>query len=480
MIQVAEGKAGKKNFSVSRVYGCEAPEGMVVNGMIMDTEGFAEFLKGYWEEQHFDIKDVTLVSSSTKFVGQVIEMPQMNRRKTLQYIRREFAQIDRGEEKLYGYIRLAGAEKHMQRVYAESISPDIIREYVEIFAAAGIKLRGVYSGESSMINLIGMTVAENYDHFVMQVAGSITLFTVLFTKGAYTYHSGVRCFYEQGTEDYARELTHSVNQLEQFMQAHQMGGLPDHLILAGIDPEKMPLYTRYFYEDDITGAVELFKPTSSIKGPQTEEVQRFLFAVSGLAGNQPYRNYKNLLYQQKAGRTFPVKKKSVALVGVTAAVMLAGWAGSALYANHIRRELNALQEENNSPLTQVQLASYEELMQTNAQLVKQYAAIGDINENLHSYPWMDSAIVERIEECAEACEMQVTITSYSGDTGTTDMTVTTKTDDADRIHDFIRELRRQEEFYDVTYTGYSYQNDGTYSVNVTCILAEAAGRRASE
>jgi hypothetical protein len=60
------------------------------------------------------------------------------------------------------------------------------------------------------------------------------------------------------------------------------------------------------------------------------------------------------------------------------------------------------------------------------------------------------------------------------------MTVTTKTDDADRIHDFIRELRRQEEFYDVTYTGYSYQNDGTYSVNVTCILAEAAGRRASE
>jgi hypothetical protein len=477
MIQVAEGKTGKKKFSVSRVSGCETPEGTVINGMIMDADGFVDFLKAYWKEQHFDTKDVILVSSSTKFVGQVIEMPVMNKRKTLQFIRREFAEIDRGEEKLYGYIRLAGAAEHMQRVYAESVSPDLIREYVEIFATAGIRLKGVYSGESSMINLIGQTVAGMYDHFVMQVAGSITLFTVLFTNGSYTYHSGVRCFYEKGTDDYASELTRSLGQLEQFMQAHQIGELPDHLIFAGMQPDKMPLYEQHFREAGITGEMELLKTPGSITGVPSETAQRYLFAVSGLADDQPYRNYKKLLQSQKAaGKELPVPKKSAVMVGTVAAVMAAGWITSVFYANHMQSKLQELQEENNSPLVQAQLLSYDELMDENSRLVAQYAALGEAHENLNTYPWLDSAIAQDIEACAEKYGMLVSITSYNGDTGTTNMTVTTKTDGASQIHEFVRELREMEEFYEVTYNGYSYQNDGTYSVDVSCILAEAAGR----
>lgn len=480
MIQVLVGKEGKRKISADRYLACDAPEGMVVNGMIVDAEGFAEFLKGYWKQQGLSAKDVILVSNSTKFVGQTIEMPYMNDKRTLQFIKREYADIDRNEKKLYGFTRLKGAPKHMQRVYAESVSPDLIRDYMEIFETAGIRLSAIYSGESSIIKLASMTLAAQYGTFMLQIAGSMTLSTVLFTNGSYTYYNSMRCFYEQGTEEYAQDIARSVSQIRQFMQANQMEIELEKLILAGIDEADLELYKNIIGAAGISIDVKVFSAPDSITGSAAANVQHCLFAASGLTDNEANSNYVKIIQRRKSAKNVPASRSSGIIIGITAAVMLAGWLASALYAAERKNALQEVLDYNNSPLTQMQISGYDELTERNSFLVSQYASIAGINENLDTYPWMTSEVIQIIEQCGASYDMSVSITSCNADTGTTNMVVTTKGADVRKINAFVHELSEQPAFYEVTYTGYSYQNDGTYSVNVTCTMAEAAGREAAE
>lgn len=479
-IQVLVGKAGNRKISVDRYLTCDAPEGTVINGMIMDTEGFVDFLKNYWKQHNLCTKDVILVSNSTKFVGQTIEMPYMNDRKTLQFIRREYADIDRNESKLYGFIRLKCAKKHMQRVYAESVSPDLIRHYMEIFEAAGIRLGVICSGESSIIKLAGMTMAAQYDTFMLQIAGSMTLSSVLFTNGAYTCYNSVRCFHEQGTEDYAQDIARSVSQLRQFMQANQMENELEHLFLAGIEPADLGLYIQKIHAMGIRIDVKIFSAPDSISGAEAENAQHFLFAASGLTANGANSNYVKITQRRKKEKKLSSRKGGNVIIGIAAVVMLAGWLASALYAAERKKALQEALDYNNSPLTQAQVSGYDEQTERNAYLVEQYAFIAGINENLATYPWMTSEVIQIIEQCGADYDMSVSITSCNADTGATNMIVTTKGDDVRKINEFVHKLSEQPVFYAVSYNGYSYQGDGTYSVNVTCTLAESAGREAAE
>ena len=124
-IQIVEGKRGK-TANVTRCFDYATPQGSIINGIIMDPEGFGSFIKGIWNENKLSVKDVILVINSTKFVGQNMEIPKMSDDKTLDHIRRGFSNIDRSEEKIYGFIRLESSQKKMQRLYAESVSPDFI------------------------------------------------------------------------------------------------------------------------------------------------------------------------------------------------------------------------------------------------------------------------------------------------------------------------------------------------------------------
>ena len=54
--------------------------------------------------------------------------------------------------------------------------------------------------------------------------------------------------------------------------------------------------------------------------------------------------------------------------------------------------------------------------------------------------------------------------------------VTAKARDVDRINQYIYRLEEQEIFNSVKYTGYNYNQDGTWSINVTCTFAESVGR----
>ena len=114
-IQVVTGSPGERKIVIERSYTVDAPEGSIINGIIMDQELFIEFMKEFWTSNKLSAKDVVLVINSSKFVGKMIEMPEMNIKKTGEYIFREFADISRSDNCLFSYLTLNSQKGKMKR-----------------------------------------------------------------------------------------------------------------------------------------------------------------------------------------------------------------------------------------------------------------------------------------------------------------------------------------------------------------------------
>lgn len=475
-IHIVEGKRGK-TASVNRFLSYPAPQGTIINGIIMDTETFGSFLKEVWSENKLPVKDVSLVVNSTKFVGQNMEIPKMQDEKTLDHIKRGFSNIDRSEEKVYGFIRLESSHKKMQRLYAESVSPDFISDYMKFFDGIGIKLKGIFSGEGSMITLVNATAAKNFGTFILMIADSMTLTTVLYVNKVFTYYNSVRCFHEPGTEDYAQDLTRSASQIKQFMQANQLDSELEAILLAGVEERDLSFYKTIMSEYGVQTKIDIFSDTKNIKGQEGIYAQKYLFATSGLFDNGIGGNYITRYQSKKTEKKDTSNVKYFVILGITVFVMGIVFLLAFLHRKNKENELERLQDYNNNPTILSQVDEFDELTRRNSFLVGQYLSIANINENLDTYPWATSKLQDKIFKLSKGYAT-VSITSCNADSGTTNMSVTAE--DPQVINEFITILMKQDIFHDVTYTGYSYSSENLYQVNVSCTLEEAVGRSGEE
>lgn len=471
-IQIVEGKRGKA-ATVTRCFDILAPQGSIINGMVMDTDGFGSFLKGIWSENKLSVKDVILVVNSTKFVGQNMEIPKMSDEKTLDHIRRGFSNIDRSEEKIYGFLRLESTQKKMQRLYAESVSPDYIKDYISFFESIGITLKGIYSGEGSTIGLINSTMAKHHGTFMLMIADSMTLTTILYVNKVFTYYNSARCFHDPGTEEYAQDLTRSVSQIRQFMQANQLEAELETIILAGMDEKDLNLYKAQMRDFGVQTPVELFSDAKNIKGPGSTEVQTHLFATSGLFDIGAMGNYLARYQTKKVEKKDGSNAKYFVILAVALLLSVGLFVFALLRTQRVKRELDDIKDYNESSTIQMQVMEYDELTARNSFLIGQYLSIANINENLDTYPWATSEVQKKIFKLSDGYAI-VTLTSCNADSGTTNMDVNAS--NVQTINEFISILKKQEIFHSVTYTGYNYSNEDQYHVNVSCTLEEAVGR----
>ena len=471
-IQIVEGKRGK-TATVNRCFDFQAPQGSIINGIVMDPDGFGSFLKGIWSENKLSVKDVILVVNSTKFVGQNMEIPKMADDKTLDHIRRGFSNIDRSEEKIYGFLRLESTQKRMQRLYAESVSPDFVKDYIGFFQSIGITLKGIYSGEGSTMGLINSTMAKQRSTFMLMIADTMTLTTILYVNKVFTYYNSARCFHDPGTEEYAQDLTRSVSQIRQFMQANQLEAELEAIILAGMDEGDINLYKAQMRDFGVQTPVEIYYDAKNIKGSAANKVQNHLFATSGLFDSGSFGNYLARYQTKRAEKKDGSNAKYFIILAATLILSIAVLVFTIIRTSRVKKELDDLESYNNSATVQMQVMEYDELTLRNSFLIQQYLSIANINENLDTYPWATSAVQEKIFKLANGYAY-VTMNSCNADSGTTNMDVNAS--NVQTINEFIAILKNQKIFHEVTYTGYSYSNEGLYHVNVSCTLEEAVGR----
>jgi hypothetical protein len=472
-VQIVNGTTGTKRISAKNCITVNAPEGSIINGIIMDMESFVEFMRGLWDEYKLPTKDVYVVSNSTKFTGKNIEMPRLSDRKTMAYIEREFQDLNRDGAQVYGYIPLKSNDIKTIKLYAEGVPAELLKDYVDVFKELGIKLKGIYSGESSLIWLVQSTIAAASSTFVLEIADGMNLTTLLWANGTFTYFNSMRCFHEQGTPEYAADLARSVGQIIQFMQANQIEQRLECIYLAGIDPNNLKLYQTIINQQGIDVPVNIFQ-TINISA-DSFDIQRSLHPLAGLYYAGKRQNFLTQ-YEKTGGKGNGDGKSHKELIAIGAS--LAGMLiilGVALTVKTVKKkELEELKAYNESPDVIFNVSACEALQYRNAFLTAQFASIQSIDENIYTYPVCNTAVLNVIEKCA-GDYAEVSFESLNAETGI--ISITAQSGTVDDINKFIKAMSEQDIFNDIDYTGYEFVDEtGLWNINISCTLAESAGR----
>ncbi len=477
IVQIAVGNRARKG-SLKAVYTTLAPEGSIINGIIMDADALGAHIQRFWEANNIPKKDVYLVLNSNKIAGKRLDVPNMSNKKTLDFILREFADMQReDEENTIAYTSIGVDKKtKVRRLYAEMAPKDQLKEFMFIFAKMGISLKGIISSEGSIIGYAQMTLAKKCSTFILQIVNGNLVSNVLFVDGTFRYFNSVRCFNEPGTAEYLDDLARSLNQLEQFMSAQKIQSHIERIFVAGTDNNNLNAYSQVVRDNGVDATPELVNTGLSTDPRLLQDSQTALFAVSGLFDQGAESNFLShfSLKDDAADKMDPKVKGYIISVVTTLIVMLVAF-GVALTARLIREsKYEEAKNYNDSPSVMMEVASYDQAISERDAMLAKYNSINTVVDTLDSYPVCTDEILEKIEETARGYA-DIQILSFNAEEGK--VTFSAKSDNVNDIYKYIDKLLDEEIFMTVDHTGYTYdESEKLYDIHVDCTLAESVGR----
>lgn len=477
IIQIAIGKRGAKG-TLQAVYTTIAPEGSIINGIIMDSESLCQHLKSFWAANNLPKKDAYLVVNSNKIAGKSISAPNLNQKKTLSFITREFSDMQReGDDNTLAFIHIGDEKKtRVHKLYAEMAPKEQLREFLQIFADMGISLKGIISGEGSIIGYAQKNIVKKCKTFVLQIVNGNLVSNVLFVDGEYKYYNSIRCFNEPGTEAYLDDIARSLNQLEQFMNAQKLSANVDKVYVAGTVKDDISQYSQIVRDHGNTAPVELFDPAISTDARLNHDAQTSLYAVSGLYDQGRDSNFLTYfsIKDDKDSLVDPTTQRRIITVIAVFGVMAVLF-GISLTLRLIREgHYNDLRDYNKSPMVVMQAKEYDAAVERRDSMINKYNSINTVVETIESYPLGSESIIKVIEDTARGYA-EIEILSFDADQGK--ITFSAKAENVNDIYKYIDELLNEEIFMKVDHTGYTYNDTtGLYDIHVDCTLAESVGR----
>ena len=474
-IQVITAKGTGPSAKPDKSFILESPEGSVINGIVMDPDAMITFMKSFFTQTGVSTKDVSLVINSNKIAGKRIELPLMNEAKTLEFAKREFDDMERETEQTICYTTLPNEKgSKLKRIYAEAVERDFVQDYVALFHEMGITLKGIYSGEGTLIKMIEKTAAKISRTFIVQIADANILTNILWVDGSFTYYSSQRCFSEPGSAEYYEECVRALSQLTQFMKANQIESPIECIYVGGMQNMDMNTYQILAQSSRIEAQVTWYDCGLSNKAGQNFDFTTVLPCLGGLIGQEKSSNMLKNFSVKKKTVTDEFWKKSLILISSTFVIMFVLTA-AVIFKNKLeKRKLDEVKEYNESPTVQFQLAEYDRCVKQMAAGYDRYASYANMNNAINTYPIFNEKLTSPIQRCATGLA-EIEISSFDAQAGQVSFTATA--DNVENINKFIARLFEESIFMDVNYTGYSYNNsDKLWDIHVTCTLSEGAGR----
>ena len=479
-VQIVNGTFGKKGKFQNSII-ADAPDGSIINGIVMDQDSFVQFLNRVWAEYNLSKKDVHLVVNSNKIPGRLIDVPALNVNKTRQFISRELADMQRDdEESVICYSEVSGTGKggKMRKLYAEIVGNSLVKDYIDIFSAAGITLKSIVSAEGSIIGLLDQTVAKQYKTFVLQIINGNIVSNILWVDGVFNYFNSTRLFNDIGSDAYYTDCARSLSNLSQFMVAHKIEHEIERVVIAGTPKSDISFYGQYVDQQGINAPVELLYQGLGDTPQQNFEAQQAIFAVSGLFDVGKEGNFI-ARYNSKASdkKIDPQLLKGIIIVGASLGAMVLIFLISLFMRLSRQKVYDDLIEYNEDPNIVAQVNLFDAMSLRRDALAAQSNSISNVLATIETYPILNDDVIQKLKDTAKGYA-EIEIGSFDAENGL--VNVTAKADDVELINQYIDRLEEQDMFSSVRYSGYNMTQDGTWSINVVCTFAAGVGREGEQ
>lgn len=474
-IRVVEGEASGGRIHAKALYYTVDTRGCILNGTITDVDGFREIIKNLWETNSLPRKGISLVIDSSQFTTKVVDAPPMKQKQMMEYISREFTDVERISNPVYGYFPLSGAggkKEKVKRIFSVVAPREFIREYQEIFLGLGITIGSIESVIGVALRLAETLPQLGGSTCIVQFADDMTLMNLLFVDGQYRYSNRNRMFSEKGTPEFAAEAARTVSNLIQFAKAQELSAKIPKVYIAGLTQDEFQVYQDSIYQinDQMeAGELDLGQTVQIEKGAGGQSVTNFALAIGGLLRADVKTSMMAQVQKDPIKEKERKQRRKVLIpLGVFAAVLLAVTAAMGIRVFLYSKQLSELEDYNQREDI---VAACEEYDALNAELSSSAAlgkSMGSLKTSLLGYPRVDSKTEQVVAACASGL-VSAQISSYNAESGM--MSFNAEAENVEQINQFIKLLNQQEIFSDVDYTGYSQGSDNKWSVNVNCIMA---------
>ena len=476
IIRVVDGEIAAGQVRVRGMHHIADQGGCIVNGMIMDPEGFTELIRKLWETGSLPKKGVRLVVDSNQFTTKVMDVPIQKPKQMMEFISREFADVERIEDPVFGYFPMPGQmdkKANMQSVFAVMASRKLLLGYREIFANMGISLDSIECARGAALQLAVRLQQFRDRTCILQFVDDMTLINVLMYRGLYVYSSRGRIFSDAGTPEFAGEISYAVSNILQFAKSQNISEPINDVCIGGIGDLDMEYFEESIQRMGTDLKVEKVRLENEITvdgaaGPE-EDPGQFAMAVGGLFGLQAGCNLLEQAVRDPGQEALRAKRRKVILpIAVLAAVMLTitGILAGKLFLK--TKELKELQAYNGRPDVTEACEKYDALNEEIKAYRVQSSTAQALKERIEAYPKVDSRTEEIVAACAEGL-VSAEIRGSTSKDGV--ITFDTSAKKVEQISRFIELLSEQEIFASVDYTGYRQDSEGKWNVEVNCTMA---------
>jgi hypothetical protein len=390
---------------------------------------------------------------------------------------------------MFTYLTLSEDKKtKMRQVLAVVIEKAFIQRHLSLFEGMGIDITHFDSALSCAIRALQSMPALKQDITVTHLRDNANMLNLLFVDGVYTFSNSTRLFSEHGTPGFGVEVARAVSTMQQFVKSQSLEKPLHSIYLAGTQEGDYDYCRECITQVNNDVEVAMLPNHGSIvmKTGDNTDYTAYIVAIGCMmgAGNKSklFPLYSGLVEQYKLDpkgdkNVQDIKKAIVplcTLVAVGAVVSIGLGVTCAINAGRITQLQNFL----NTPEVTDTLAEYDNLKAANVELARTANDVDNVWKYVDSYPTYNRELEKVVEDCASGLA-EVTIKDFSANSGT--LGITTKAPNVDQIHTYIEVLKQSPVFYDVNYTGYSYdgEKDGTWTVRVECKLSDIAGKSLS-
>ncbi len=476
-INAVVGTGGKK-IRVKRVCSVEIPEGSLINGIITNEADLSDQLKEFWEQNKLPKKGVALVINSSQLVLKSLTLPKAGDKKIREVLPMEFGDVSDQKDPILDYM-LEGADKKTISVHAVMTDRSFVQGYLSLFKGLGVKVSSISVARTCRNKLLGTLRQVRDKVCVVHMIDGTSISSMLWVDGKSVYATQRRVFCEAGTMQFGMELARLVNNIQQFAITQQIHEKIEKVYLAGTQGNEFEIYREAMAEAGTEGTCELLQPEKHIRMPKGMD-QEFSRYVAELGNMIHVKQDINLVVPAQK----KVKKKEegpriwkryvippvilLAVLGSAAAFLL-------LQERKKRAELKELRDYIEDPANIEQCNQADTVQGYIAELSGKIAQIQWVEGCILSFPYMNSSVVQELQNCAAAQAVELEIKSY--DAGDGELSVDARAEEVTMINQFIDMLELSGIFDDIQYSGYTFdETELLYTINVNCYLSEQAGR----
>ena len=146
----------------------------------------------------------------------------MNKKKTLETVRKELSSIENPEKYVYDY-RVCGMDKKsgMATVLGAAVQESMLKSYLDVFAAMGVEVESVDIALNAQLKAFDRIQSLKNETFIFSKLDAEILISTLFVQGVYKYLNSTRIFAEHGTDGITTEVGNTTSSMIQFLATEQ-------------------------------------------------------------------------------------------------------------------------------------------------------------------------------------------------------------------------------------------------------------------